>query len=92
VHLLNYLYFIWIFPSVYLDHLVPLEAVNHGKEGNKGGHIFHKGGMSFIGIIGMNSRYEAEIQIPPNIMCTKFSSTHNWNMMSVHIFVVVVVS
>jgi hypothetical protein len=24
---------------------------------------FIKGGMSFIGIIGMNSRYEAEIQI-----------------------------
>jgi hypothetical protein len=49
--------------SVYLDHLVPLEAVNHGKEGRKEGYIFHKGGMSFIGIIGMNSRYEAEIQI-----------------------------
>ena len=49
--------------SVYLDHLVPLEAVNHGKEGKKEGYIFHKGGMSFIGIIGMNSRYEAEIQI-----------------------------
>jgi hypothetical protein len=37
--------------------------VNHGKEGKKEGYIFHKGGMSFIGIIGMNSRYEAEIQI-----------------------------
>jgi hypothetical protein len=63
VHLLNYLYFIWVFPSVYLDHLVPLEAVNHGKEGKKGGISFKKGGMSFVGIIGMNSRYEAEIQI-----------------------------
>ena len=49
--------------SVYLDHLVPLEAVNHGKEGKKEGISFIKGGMSFIGIIGMNSRYEAEIQI-----------------------------
>jgi hypothetical protein len=49
--------------SVYLDHLVPLEAVNHWKEGKKGGISFIKGGMSFIGIIGMNSRYEAEIQI-----------------------------
>jgi hypothetical protein len=37
--------------------------VNHGKEGKKEGYIFHEGGMSFIGIIGMNSRYEAEIQI-----------------------------
>jgi hypothetical protein len=49
--------------SVYLDQLVPLEAVNHGKEGKKGGISFIKGGMSFIGIVCMNSRYEAEIQI-----------------------------
>ena len=63
MYLLVYLYFIWIFPSVYLDHLVPLKAVNHGKEGKKGGISFIKGGMPFIGIIGMNSRYEAEIQI-----------------------------
>jgi hypothetical protein len=31
--------------------------------GKKGGIYFIRGGMSFIGIIGMNSRYEAEIQI-----------------------------
>ena len=54
---------LFVLYSVYLDHLVPLEAVNHGKEGKKEGYIFHKGSMSFIGIIGMNSRYEAEIQI-----------------------------
>jgi hypothetical protein len=33
--------------SVYLDHLVPLEAVNHGKEGKKEVYIFHKGGHVF---------------------------------------------
>jgi hypothetical protein len=34
-----------------------------GKRVRKRGISFIKGGMSFIGIIGMNSRYEAEIQI-----------------------------
>ena len=58
--------------SVYLDHLVPLEAVNHGKEGKKGGIYFIKGGMSFIGIIGMNSRYEAEIQIRTQPLDARF--------------------
>jgi hypothetical protein len=32
---------------VYLDHLVPLEAVNHGKEGYERGYIFHKRGHVF---------------------------------------------
>jgi hypothetical protein len=40
--------------SVY-HFLVPLESVSHGKEGKKGGHIFHKGGM--------NPGCEAEVQI-----------------------------
>jgi hypothetical protein len=43
VHLLNYCVLYFDLLSVYLDHLVPLEAVNHGKEGKKGGISFIKG-------------------------------------------------
>jgi hypothetical protein len=38
----------------------------------KGGIYFIRGGMSFIGIIGMNSRYEAEIQIRTQPLDARF--------------------